>query len=70
MNARLNDVLWREEVGEGILLLTMNRPAQRNAIDSVLLDAMNAAFDAFLQDDRWRVGPSRSPGRSPRTIPA
>ena len=70
MTLQPNDVLLAEAAGEGILLLTMNRPTQRNAIDPVLLHAMNAAFDAFLQDDRWPVGPSRSPGRSPRTIPA
>ncbi|QDC39857.1 enoyl-CoA hydratase-related protein [Sphingobium fuliginis] len=56
MTLEPNGVLLAEEAGEGILLLTMNRPAQRNAIDLALLDAMNAAFDAFVQDDRWRVG--------------
>lgn len=55
MTLDLNDVLRAEEAGEGILLLTMNRPAQRNAIDLPLLDAMNAAFDAFMQENRWRV---------------
>ena len=70
MTREPNDVLLAEAAGEGILLLTVNRRTQRNAIYPVLLDAMNAAFDAFVQDDRWRVGPSRSPGRSPRTIPA
>ena len=50
-------MLLAEAAGEGILLLTVNRRTQRNAIYPVLLDAMNAAFDAFVQDDRWRVGP-------------
>ena len=49
-------MLLAEAAGEGILLLTMNRRTQHNAIDPVLLHAMNAAFDTFLQDDRWRVG--------------
>ena len=56
MTLEPNDVLLAEAAGEGILLLTVNRPAQRNAIDPVLLHAMNAAFDACVQDDRWRVG--------------
>ncbi|AEG51203.1 Enoyl-CoA hydratase/isomerase [Sphingobium chlorophenolicum L-1] len=56
MNLELDNALLAEEADEGVLLLTMNRPAQRNAIDIPMLDAMNAAFDAFAQNDRWRVG--------------
>lgn len=49
------DVLLIEEPIDGVMLLTLNRPAQRNAIDIALLDAMNAALDDFADDERWRA---------------
>lgn len=51
----MSDVLLIEEPADGVLLLTLNRPAQRNAINIALLDAMNAAFDDFAANDRWRA---------------
>ncbi|ATE63985.1 enoyl-CoA hydratase-related protein [Rhizorhabdus dicambivorans] len=44
-----------EEAGEGVLLLTLNRPAQRNAIDLDLCDALLAALARFRDEDRWRA---------------
>lgn len=44
-----------EEPAAGIMLLTLNRPAQRNAIDKALLAALDLAFDRFEDEDRWRV---------------
>lgn len=51
----MNEVLLAEETTAGVLLLTLNRPAQRNAIDIALLDALNAAFDDFAGNGRWRA---------------
>lgn len=55
MNPKTNDVLLIEEPSDGVMLLTLNRPAQRNAIDLALLDALNDAFARFRTDDRWRA---------------
>ncbi|MFC0304123.1 enoyl-CoA hydratase-related protein [Rhizorhabdus histidinilytica] len=49
------DALLSAEVGEGVLLLTLNRPAQRNAIDLELCDRLSAALADFRDDRRWRV---------------
>lgn len=51
----MNDALIIEEPHAGVLLLTLNRPAQRNAIDFTLLAALNAAFDDFAGNDHWRA---------------
>ena len=51
----MNDTLLIEEPSEGVLLLTLNRPAQRNAIDIDLLEALDAALDDFGANDRWRA---------------
>lgn len=48
-------VLLTSEAAPGVLLLTLNRPAQRNAIDIALMDALNAAFDDFSAGDHWRA---------------
>lgn len=51
----MSDVLLTDEPRQGVLLLTLNRPAQRNAIDIALLEALDSALDDFSADDRWRV---------------
>jgi enoyl-CoA hydratase len=38
----------------GVLLLTLNRPRQRNALNLELREALRAAFDAYEQDDALR----------------
>lgn len=51
----MSDVLLIEEPSDGVLLLSLNRPAQRNALDIELVAAMNAAFDDFAGNARWRA---------------
>jgi len=51
----MSDVLLIEEASDGVMLLTLNRPAQRNAIDLALLDALNDAFERFRAEQRWRT---------------
>lgn len=51
----MSAVLGEEAGADGVLLLTLNRPAQRNAIDLSMLDALRGAFDSFKNDDRWRA---------------
>jgi enoyl-CoA hydratase len=48
------ETLLIEEAGEGVLLLTLNRPAQRNAIDLDLCEALFAALARFRNEPRWR----------------
>ena len=40
----MSDVLLQSEIAPGIVNLTMNRPAVRNALDATLIDALAAAF--------------------------
>ncbi|MBB3940323.1 enoyl-CoA hydratase [Novosphingobium fluoreni] len=51
----MTEVLLKQEPAEGVLMLTLNRPAARNAIDLGLLDALTNAFADFRDDARWRV---------------
>jgi enoyl-CoA hydratase len=51
----MGDVLRIAEPSDGVLLLTLDRPAQRNAIDFALLEALAAAFLCFRTEERWRV---------------
>ena len=51
----MDSVLLTSEAAPGVMLLTLNRPTQRNAIDIALMDAMNAAFDDFSANDQWRA---------------
>lgn len=48
-------VLSVEPAGEGVLLLTLDRPAQRNAFDVELVEAMRDALADFRDDARWRA---------------
>jgi enoyl-CoA hydratase/carnithine racemase len=47
-------LLVRERSG-GIETLTLNRPAQRNALDAALLDALSSALAALHQDTELRA---------------
>lgn len=51
----MTDTLIIEEPATGVMLLTLDRPAQRNAINLDLLEALNEAFHQFQTDDRWRA---------------
>lgn len=59
----MNCVLALEEPAPGVMLLTLDRPAQRNAIDLALLDALSDALDRFRNEEKWRVAVIT--GRSP-----
>lgn len=59
----MSGVLTIEEPANGVMLLTLDRPAQRNAIDLSMVDAMQEAFESFRGDARWRV--AILTGRSP-----
>ncbi len=47
----------------GIALITLNRPASRNAIDGALLDGLDAALDAVSSDSTYRVAVLTGAGR-------
>jgi enoyl-CoA hydratase len=47
--------LIREDVGDGVRLLTLNRPAKRNAIDRELFRLLIAEFDALAEDRAVRA---------------
>jgi enoyl-CoA hydratase len=51
----MRDVLSLERRG-GVLLMTMDRPEARNAIDQALASAIAAAVDELDSDDRLAVG--------------
>jgi enoyl-CoA hydratase len=51
----MSEVLRIEEPRPGVMFLTLARPAQRNAIDMALLEALTAAFTQFQEQDRWRA---------------
>ena len=43
-----------ERVGEHLVVIRINRPARRNAFDGATARAMEAAIDAFEDDDSLR----------------
>jgi enoyl-CoA hydratase len=51
----MSDVLLCSEAGDGVLLLTMNRPDARNAISLELTEALSAALEEYQTDARWRA---------------
>jgi enoyl-CoA hydratase/carnithine racemase len=44
------------EADDGILLITLNRPDQRNAVNAVIANGIGAALDRLDDDDDLRVG--------------
>jgi enoyl-CoA hydratase len=50
-----DDLLLTEDRGDGVLLLTLNRPERRNALGAPLLAAMHGAFDDIEADPDVRV---------------
>jgi enoyl-CoA hydratase len=51
----MTGVLISETPADGVLLLTLNRPAQRNALDLELTEAMQTALARFKGEAGWRV---------------
>jgi enoyl-CoA hydratase/carnithine racemase len=47
--------LLRERLDSGVEVLRLNRPAQRNAFDSALLDHVNRTLDELANDDDLRI---------------
>ncbi len=45
----------RREARDGVVWLTLNRPAARNSLSSALMDALQAALDETVRDDTARV---------------
>ncbi len=44
-----------EETGDGVRILTLNRPEKKNALSGALVEALVAAFEAAAVDDDVRV---------------
>ena len=67
MNARTDAVteprVLRNDAGS-VATLTLNRPAQFNAVDSALLDALQASLDEIAQDASVRVVVIAGAGRA------
>lgn len=51
----MTDCLLKEEPSEGVLLLTLNRPDARNAINIELVNALMAALADFRENWKWRA---------------
>jgi enoyl-CoA hydratase/crotonobetainyl-CoA hydratase len=52
----MNDVGLRFDVADGVVTITLNRPAVRNAIDLTTAMALSAALDELDERDDVRVG--------------
>lgn len=52
----MSEALKIEEPSSGVMLLTLNRPEARNAIDLELVGALANALADFSQNKRWRAG--------------
>jgi enoyl-CoA hydratase len=70
----MTQVLAIEEPTPGVMLLTLDRPDQRNALDLALVEALEAAFANFRAEPEWRVailtgrGPAFCAGLDLRTF--
>lgn len=51
----MSNVLALEEPAQGIMLLTLDRPDRRNAIDLELVDALGEALGRFRREETWRA---------------
>lgn len=51
----IGSLVVSEEIDDGILLLTLNRPERRNALSAPLLDELHRTFDAIESDPAVRV---------------
>ena len=50
----MDQVLLIDQPADGVMLLTLNRPQQRNALDLTLLEALRDAFADLRDNPRWR----------------
>lgn len=49
------------EAADGVLVITINRPAAKNAVNRSVSEGIAAALDTLDADDGLRVGCSRVP---------
>lgn len=63
MTGSPDPVLLTEDLGP-VRRLTLNRPASLNALDTDLMDALESAFEAALEEDDVRVVVLRGAGRA------
>jgi enoyl-CoA hydratase len=56
MTAHMDSEPIKTEVRESVLIVTLNRPEVKNAIDSSLTQGLRAAIDRLDSDDALRVG--------------
>ena len=54
-SVRPNEPILLRQDGGGVCTLTLNRPAEFNALSEAMLDALQAAFDAIAGDAGIRV---------------
>ena len=52
----MTEILLRNEPEDGVLVLAMNRPEARNALNLELVEAMADAIEEFSTSSRWRCG--------------
>jgi len=50
-----SSLITTEQRAEGITILTLNRPAKRNALNADLMEACSGAFESLAQDQTQRV---------------
>ena len=55
MSASIHDTTGRSTRRRGVVTLTMNRPANFNALSEEMLAALQAALDRLAQDESVRV---------------
>ena len=69
-----NDILLRDDHDNGVTVLTLNRPAQRNALSAGLMTVLQDALDAIAEDKAVHVvvlaanGPAFCAGHDLREI--
>lgn len=51
----MSAVLQIAQPSPGVMVLTLDRPKQRNAIDLALLEALNDALERFRSEECWRA---------------
>jgi enoyl-CoA hydratase/carnithine racemase len=63
-NAASNESILLREDQDGVVTLTLNRPAELNALSEEILAALQSAFDGIADDDRVRCVVLRGAGRA------
>lgn len=75
-SATASPILLRDHASGGIAVLTLNRPAARNSLSTLLIAELHAALDELGRDDRVRAvviaanGPAFSAGHDMKELTA